>query len=103
MPNLKKHYATSQTDRFRLYVRHKNWSPNIYTRAVSTPETLLIDSASYKITRLSDNRDVIQYGTGSDFSTVLSYDSEGNYFDLDIGLFEAGYTYGIRYAFTKIL
>jgi hypothetical protein len=99
MPKLKVLYPDSTTERFRLYVRHKNWSPNIYTVAQSTPETLLIESASYQVKRLIDNRIVIPFGTGSDNHTMLSYDSEGNYFDLDMSMFESGYTYGICYAF----
>jgi hypothetical protein len=82
MPNLKQKYNKKQTARFRLYVREKNWSPNIYTRAVSQPETLLIESASYKITRLADELIVIDYGTSSTNHTVTSYDIDGNYFDL---------------------
>jgi len=99
MPNLKKSYKKGQTERFRLYVRNKNWNPNVYTRVISTPETLMIQSASYQITRMIDNRSVIPYGTGSDNYTMLSYDVSGNYFDLDMNLFEAGYSYGIRYSF----
>lgn len=99
MPGLKKYYDSDTTERFRLYVRNKNWSPNIYNKAKSTPETLLIESASYQITRLSDDRIVIPYGTGSENHTVLSYDNGGNYFDLDMSMLEAGYSYGIRYTF----
>ena len=99
MPGLKESYSRGQTERFRLYVRNKNWSPNIYTKAKSTPETLLIDSASFQIVRLSDHRIVVPFGTGSENHTLLSYDKSGNYFDLDITLLESGYSYGIKYSF----
>ncbi len=99
MPGLKESYSRGQTERFRLYVRNKNWSPNIYTKAKSTPETLLIESASFQIVRLSDHRVVIPFGTGSQNHTLLSYDSSGNYFDLDITMLESGYSYGIKYSF----
>ena len=99
MPGLKASYARETTERFRLYVRNKNWSPNIYNKAKSTPETLLIQSASYQIIRLSDHKVVIPFGTGSLNHTLLSYDSAGNYFDLDINLLETGYSYGIKYTF----
>ncbi len=99
MPNLKSSYSTDETERLRLYVRNKNWSPNIYNKAQSTPETLLIESASYQIVRLSDHRIVIPFGTGSENHTLLSYDNVGNYFDIDMGLFESGYSYGIKYSF----
>jgi hypothetical protein len=97
--NLKPRYTTGQTERFRLFVREKGWSPNIYTVAKSAPANLLIESASYQITRLSDNKIVIPYNTGSDSATLLSYDVSGNYFDLDLDMLEAGYTYGLKFSF----
>ncbi len=99
MPNLKKYYTRGQTERFRLYVREKDWSPNIYTVANNTPENLMIESASYQITRIVDDKIVIPYNTGSNSATMLSYDVSGNYFDLDLNMLEAGYTYGIKYSF----
>jgi len=97
--NLKPRYTTGQTERFRLFVREKGWSPNIYTVAKSAPANLLIESASYQLTRLSDNKIVIPYNTGSDSATMLSYDVSGNYFDLDLDMLEAGYTYGLKFSF----
>ncbi len=97
--NLKPRYTIGQTERFRLFVREKGWSPNIYTVAKSAPANLLIESASYQLTRLSDNKIVIPYNTGSDSATMLSYDVSGNYFDLDLDMLEAGYTYGLKLSF----
>ena len=99
MPGLKQSYSRGTTERFRLYVRNKNWSPNIYTKAVATVPTLMIESASYQIVRLTDHRIVIPFGTGSENHTLLSYDNSGSYFDLDINLLESGYTYAIKYSF----
>lgn len=101
MPNLKSIYPNEGTERFRLYVRDKNWSPNIFTKATSKLDSVLIESASYQIKRLIDNRVVIPYGTSSTNHTILSYDVSGNYFDLDMSMFEEGYTYGISYSFYK--
>jgi len=101
MPYLKDRYSDKETERFRLYVRNKDWSPNIYTVAQSTPETLIIESASYQVTRTVDQKIVIPYGTGSSDNnySMLSYDVSGNYFDLDMTMLEAGYTYGLQYSF----
>ena len=101
MPDLKQSYSSNETERFRLYVRNKNWSPNIYTKAQATPETLIIESASYQVTRTVDQKVVIPYGTGSNDNnySMLSYDVSGNYFDLDLSMLEAGYTYGFQYSF----
>jgi hypothetical protein len=46
-----------------------------------------------------DNTPAVSYGTGSDFSTYLSYDKEGNYLDLDMSLLETDYMYEIRLAY----
>ena len=59
----------------------------------------MIQSASYSIKRISDEKVVVPYNTGSDGSTILSYDSEGNYFDLDMSILEPGYTFGFQFAF----
>jgi hypothetical protein len=48
------------------------------------------------VTRVIDNAEIIAYGTGSDKHTQLSYDVSGNYFDLDMQLFEPGYGYNIK-------
>jgi hypothetical protein len=97
--NLQAVYTPEDEVRLRLYARPKNWSPTIYTVANSTIETSIINSASYMIYRIVDDLKVLSYGTGSDNSTMMSYDVSGNYFDLDMGLFESGYAYGIRIAF----
>lgn len=98
--NMKKSYSTDDTARFRLFVRKKNWSPTMYTVANATAETLIIPSASYKVVRIADNQEVIEYGSGSVTNhTELSYDNLGNYFNLDMSMLEPGYMYGIKLAF----
>ena len=97
--NLKESYSRHETARFRLYTRPKSWSPNIYTVAVTTPENITIATSSYEICREIDNFKVIPFGTGSLQHTVMSYDANGNYFDLDMNMFESGYSYKIRVAF----
>ncbi len=99
LKNLKPKYIRGQTERFRFFVREKNWSPNIYTTAKTQPTNLMIESASYQISRASDKKIVIPYGTGSTGETMLSYDSDGNYFDLDMDLLEEGYTYELKLSF----
>jgi len=97
--NLKPKYSRSEKARMRLFVRPKNWNPNIYNIATATTPNETIISASYKIIRLTDNLEVISYGTGSDTSTYLSYDVSGNYFDVDMEMLEADYSYGMKLAF----
>lgn len=97
--NLANAYRADQTSRINLYIRNKNWDPTVYNVAVSTPETINIHSASYRVVRTLDNLEVVPYGTGSEFHTGLSYDVSGNYFDFDMSLLEPGYEYMFKFAF----
>ena len=100
MPNLRDQYRYGETPKMRLYVREKNWSPNIYSVATQASiPSLLMNSASYQIKRAIDDEIVVPYGTGSLYHTGLSYDVTGNYFKLDTRMFEQGYQYEIYYAF----
>ena len=93
------YYHPDQKTRFKLYSRLKNWSPNLYTVAQNSPENLIIEDAIYKIYRIVDGQEVVPYGSGSTKFTQLSYNVSGNYFDLDMSLFEVGYEYGIKFSF----
>jgi hypothetical protein len=92
-------YHKEQTARFKLYTRLKNWSPNLYTVAQTTPENLIIEDALYKIFRVSDDTTIIDYSSGSVKHTQLSYNVSGNYFDLDMSMLEPRYQYGIKFSF----
>tara|TARA_R100001594_G_C3956508_1_gene244285 strand:- start:396 stop:701 length:306 start_codon:yes stop_codon:yes gene_type:complete len=80
-------------------VRDRNWNPTVYVKAVANNPTDIIESASYSIRRVIDNYNAVGYGTGSLYSTYLSYDNDGNYFDLDMGLLEPGYMYEIKLSY----
>ena len=95
--NLYKQYGEKDKARFRVFIREKGWSPNVYTVVSSKIDPLLVPSASYEIHRSVDEAVVIPYGTASSPShTMLSHDVSGNYFDLNMDLLEPGYSYGIR-------
>jgi hypothetical protein len=95
--NFKSEYSRVETARFRIYVREKDWNPTIYTKAKTDPETNIVDSAYFKVVRLSDNYIVVPYDTGSASGTMMSYDSQGNYFDLEMGMLESDYAYGFKF------
>ena len=97
--NFKAEYSRKDTARFRFFVREKNWNPNIYNVATATTPNKTIISASYKISRTTDNLTVIPYGTGSKYSTYLSHDLSGNYFDLNMSLLEKDYAYALKILF----
>ncbi len=98
--NLQNSYTPNQTARFNLYVREKNWSPTIYTKAKATAPTINIASASYRVLRLVDNLEAVPHDTGSGLlATGLSYDVSGNYFDFNMNLLQPDYEYGFKIAF----
>ena len=69
----------------------------------------IIEDAYYSLCRIVDDYVVIPFGTGSAIQpqstgsagsyTRLSYDLSGNYFDLDMELLQAGYEYGLKFAY----
>ena len=99
MPNLKPKYSTKETARFRFFTRKQNWSPTIYTKATEVSNADIVESAFYKIFRVSDGLEVIPYGTGSTNHTKMSYDQSGSYFDLDMKMLQADYSYGLSVAY----
>ena len=93
-------YVNEETARLRVFTRRRNTSPTIYTVATSNVQGEIIQSASYEIVRMVDNATVIQNSTGSsNYQTFMSYDTSGSYFDLDMGMLEPGYMYGIKLSF----
>ena len=97
--NLRNEYSKNENARFNLYIRNKNWSPTIYTKAKENPPHYPIMSASYRVFRILDSFEAIPHNTGSDFATGLSYDVSGNYFNVDMRLLDPGYEYGFKFAF----
>ena len=97
--NFKTQYSRQETARMKFYVRKKNWSPTIYTIATQTMESETLDSGSYRVRRVIDGVEAVPFGTSSILHTQMSYDSSGSYFDLDMSMLEAGYSYSIDFAY----
>ena len=97
--NLNSEYRSNDTTRLRLFTRLKDWSPTIYTKASKEIENDFIDDAYWKLYREIDEFEVVAYGTGSTKHTRLSYDVTGSYFDLDMKMLEANYSYVIKFAY----
>lgn len=94
--NLKNVYSNQEKANFKIFSRDKDWNPNLYTVSSKYAQNSIIDELYYKIVRVQDMYEVIPYGTGSIKYTKTSYDGDGNYFDLDMSLFEPGYSYNIK-------
>lgn len=96
--NLKSIYSQTENVRFNIFVREKDWHPTIYTVAYDNVENTIIPNLYYKIFRFNDNYTVIDYSTGSIAYSKTSYDSNGNYFELNMNILEKDYGYGIKLA-----
>ena len=97
--NLQSEYGSTDVAHFRVFVQNKNFEATVYTVASTAVEPTIIEKMYYKVQRFVDEQVVINYGTGSgDLGyTQLSYDSAGNYFDLDMSIFEPDFSYQISF------
>jgi len=95
--NLKKSYERGEKARFRVYARNKNWNPTIYTVASTDIEAENIENLYYRVSREADDLSIVDFSTGSFKYSLASYDTSGNYFDFDMDLLEAGYSYVLSF------
>jgi hypothetical protein len=98
LTNHKKQYHKDEIANINVFIRPKDWSPNIYTVAQSTVTNTILEEMHYKIERTVDSYIVVDYATGSIKNTQLSYNDDGNYFNFDMSILEAGYEYRIKLA-----
>ena len=100
MKNLRDSYSLDEkTTRFRLFIREKDWNPNIYTKASTTIPSVTVEDAYYKLYRTTDGFEVMGYGTGSTNHTRLSYDASGSYFDFPVDVLEPGFMYAFKFIY----
>jgi len=99
--NLKNSYSRDENARFRVSISDVGRTPTVYTKAVASTPTRIVEDAYFSILRAYDDYVIIPFGTGSanSYYTRMSYDVSGSYFDLDMGMFEPGYQYGIKLAY----
>tara|TARA_R100000234_G_scaffold117126_1_gene95130 strand:+ start:16231 stop:17724 length:1494 start_codon:yes stop_codon:yes gene_type:complete len=97
--NLQAEYGETDVAHFRVFVQNKNFEATVYTVASTAVEPTIIEQMFYKVQRYVDEEVVINYGTGSGEGayTQLSYDSAGNYFDLDMSVLEPDFSYQISF------
>ena len=100
--NLKPKYNKKEKTRFKIYTRKSSWGKNIYTKASTKAPIDNIQNLFYKITRVSDNFEVINYSTSSAVQySKTSFDASGSYFDLDMSILEPNYLYEISFVCKK--
>ena len=98
--NMKAEYETTERDRIKVSVRKKNLKKS-HIRTVATGsvnvDRLFIEKMYYSIVNDQTNEISVPFGTGSVEFTRLSYDSEGNYFDLPFNWGVPGFVYRFRF------
>ena len=94
--NIKSVYGSQERPALKIYSRQKDWSPTIYTVSNNIIENYAHKNLYYKVFRIVDGYTVIDYGIEPVAYTQCSYDKNGNYFDLDMSLFEPGYAYAVK-------
>ena len=96
--NLKSSYTNKEKVTFRVHTKNKTQALTVYTKATEKSKVSKIKEAFYKITRVSDNFEVVPYTTGSaPRYSKLSYDMSGSFFDLDMSILEPNYLYEIGF------
>ena len=83
----------------RLFVRDRDWNPTIYTVATTNIQSKVVEDGYWKVYRVMDNKTIVDYGTGSLNHTRMSYDRDGNYFDVDMSMLESGYSYALKFVY----
>jgi hypothetical protein len=95
--NIKNTYSFFEKPVIKIFAREKNWNPNIYSIAQKDITPTILKKLYYKVFRVIDNLDIIDYGISPTAYTLTSYDKNGNYLTLDMSMFEKGYSYGIKF------
>lgn len=99
IPNMRDEYENTERVRFNLFVRTKDYSPAVVTTASSDARGLVVTKAYYRIDNDRTDEHVIPFGTGSVEWSRLSYDDNGNYFDLYMNALSPGEVYRIVFLF----
>lgn len=95
--NIKQTYRRGELARFHIFIKNKSVNPNSYTSVTNISNGFIAEDMYFKVCRVVDDYEVIPYGNGITNHTRLSFDKNGNYFDLDTSLLESGYSYMLKF------
>lgn len=97
--NIKKEYEGTETSRFNLFVLTRNYKPAVVNTGSLALSNTIIEKGYYRIDNAISNLPVIPLGTGSTETTRLSYDENGNYFNLHMNTLSSGEVYKVVFFF----
>ncbi|MHA2366708.1 MAG: hypothetical protein ACXAC7_22335, partial [Candidatus Hodarchaeales archaeon] len=97
--NLKRTYSTKEEARLNVNVRKKNYITHVgmLSSASLAVQNEPIEKMYYSIENDNTGEVVVPFGTGSVAFTQLSYNGEGNYFNIWMSSFVPGFVYRIKF------
>ena len=99
-PDLRSEYTTNEYTRIRVNVRNKNFKTShlriVHTGSLSQDREY-VEKMYYSIVNDQTNETVVPFGTGSTEFTRLSYNGDGNYFDIFMNWAIPGFVYRIKF------
>jgi hypothetical protein len=93
--NLKQIYREDEEVRVKVDVRKKNYTTHVLHSASARIDREYIDKMYYSIVNDHTGEVIVPFGTGSVEYTKLSYDGNGNFFNLFMRNFVPGFVYRI--------
>jgi len=99
--NLKRVYNSSEDARIFVNVRKNAWTTHVGLLASASSELKqdrqYIEKMYYSISNYDSGEVVVPFGTGSVPYTQLSYNADGNYFDIPMSMFVPGFVYKMSF------
>lgn len=95
IPNLKT-YQRGEKVMVRVFIREKDYRPAIELYAGKPPVPLFMKDAYYQIQNAETEEIIVDFSTGSLKYSKLSYDENGNYFELWTDSLKPEYIYKVR-------
>lgn len=82
IPNLKPEYDRDQKVIINVFARERDYAPAVRKSASLDTDAILLRDAYYRIENDETEEVIVDYSTGSNAYSKLSYDERGNYFEL---------------------
>lgn len=82
IPNIKPYYELGEKIVIKVFVREKDYKPAVQSYANLQPKPVFIKTGYYEIVNQKTDKPLLTFSTGSLKYSKLSYDENGNYFDL---------------------
>lgn len=95
--NLRDSYLSSEIVRLNMFVRPVDYNPASVLTASSDASGISLSMAYYGLANASTEQVVVPFDTGSVQSTRMSYDRDGNYFKLNMGILAPGEVYRVMF------